>query len=88
MKINKLTIEIKNIGLTNSMRFAPKIGSNDKFDTLGLLKREGVESRIKELSELKDLTNSDFEFYFNNLCNTIFTCIKSARSSNFDEPFW
>lgn len=84
MKLSKLSIDIKNEGLTNSMQFASNKG---KYDIEGLLKREGIINIIKDLSEAKELSDEDFTFYFNNLVNTVFTSIKSARSFNFNESF-
>jgi len=85
MKLSKLNIVVENTGLTNSMQFAPSKG---KYDIEGLLKRENVMNDIKGLAESKELSDDDFEFYFKNLCDKIFTNIKAARSHNFDESFW
>ena len=57
-----------------------------KYDIEGLLRREGIYEKIIELSSYKDFT--DIKWNFNNLVNSIYTCIKSARQENFKEDFW
>ena len=83
-----MKIEVKNEGLTNSMAFARH---NEKYDIDSLLKREGIYDKIVELASHEYYckgNGGDIKWSFNNLINSIYTCIKCAREQNFNEEFW